>query len=320
VTAAESPRQPDMSTSDFVRLGLHVLLLSILGACAAGRAQPLAAGRHTLVHDGVTRSYVIRIPANLSARTRVPLVLVLHGGGGDAGNAERMTGFTAKANSEGFIVAYPEGTSRLGARLLTWNAGHCCGYAMTNRVRDVEFIGTLLDTLLATYPIDPARVYVTGMSNGGMMAHRLGIELSGRIAAIAPVVATVFGDERGPQHPVAALMLNGILDGSVPHKGGPPDGRFPGAWDGAPAKPALAQGEFWAAADGCDGSPETTEDAQSIRTLYRCPRGRAVELHLVKNNGHAWPGGERGSRLGDVPSPTFHATDVIWDFFKAHPK
>jgi polyhydroxybutyrate depolymerase len=290
-------------------------------ACAAGRGTVASDGRQTLIHDGVDRSYVVRAPASLAQRAgRVPLVIVLHGGGGDAANAERMTGFTAKAETEGFIVVYPEGTSRLRGRLLTWNAGHCCGYAMENRVRDVEFIGALMDTLIARYPVDPARVYATGMSNGGMMAHRLGIALSGRLAAIAPVVATVFGDERTPEQPVSAIMVNGVLDRAVPPAGGPPGGRFTGAWDGTPARPALDQAAFWARAAGCSGPPETRDESAATVTRYRCAAGRAVELHLVKDNGHAWPGGQQGSRMGDPPNPSFDATAVIWSFFARHAK
>jgi polyhydroxybutyrate depolymerase len=189
---------------------------------------------------------------------------------------------------------------------------------MQNRVKDVEFIDALLDQLVAEYPIDPARIYATGMSNGGMMAHRLGIELSGRFAAIAPVVATVFGDEPRPGEPVSAIMLNGMLDVSVPHRGGPPGGRFPGAWDGTPARPAAAQGELWAEANGCAAPPEIRDDRWSVRSTYRCPGGRAVELHLIRDNGHAWPGGQRGSELGDTPSASINATDVIWEFFQRH--
>ena len=88
-----------------------------------------------------------------------------------------MTGFTPKASAEGFIVVYPDGTSRR-APLLTWNAGHCCGYAMEQRVDDVAFISALIEDLAARFPIDRKRIYVTGMSNGAMMAHRLGSELS----------------------------------------------------------------------------------------------------------------------------------------------
>src|SRR5688572_1825205 len=98
----------------------------------------------------------------------------------------------------------------------------------------------------------------------------------------------------------------------------PPGGRFPGSWDGTPAKPALAQGAFWAEANGCTPSPETHDDGRSTRSSYRCPAGRAVEVYLIRDNGHAWPGGQRGSRLGDAPSVSFSATDRIWEFFRAH--
>jgi polyhydroxybutyrate depolymerase len=288
-------------------------------AAAADRVSLPSGHRQTLFHNGVERSYVIRVPGGLAkGGAGVPLVLVLHGGGGNADNAEKMTGFTDKAAREGFIVAYPEGTGRRKDRLLTWNAGHCCGYAMENRVDDVGFIRALIDKLIDSYPVDPKRIYATGMSNGGMMTHRLGIELSSRFAAIAPVVGTVFGDERRPQHPVSAIMLNGMLDKSVPYQGGPPGGRFAGAWDGTPAKPALAQAAFWAGADGCAGGPARDRHGALTRWQYHCPAGRAVELYLVDDNGHAWPGGQQGSWMGDKPSSILRGTDVIWDFFKAH--
>jgi polyhydroxybutyrate depolymerase len=158
------------------------------------------------------------------------------------------------------------------------------------------------------------------MSNGGMMAHRLGIELGERIAAIAPVVATLFGDEPRPGQPVSALMLNGMLDESVPYRGGPTGGRFADAWDGTPTRPALAQAEFWAAANRCAADPERIERERYIFTRYDCKPGRAVEIYLVKDNGHAWPGGNKGSRRGDEPSTALSATDVIWRFFSSHPK
>src|SRR5690606_38463985 len=172
-----------------------------------------------------TRRYVVRVPARVArSNALAPLVIVLHGGGGNASNAETMTGFTRKAEREGFIVVYPEGTARGRVPLLTWNAGHCCGYAMEQRVDDVGFITALIDKLQSTHRIDPDRIYVTGMSNGGMMSHRLGIELSHRIAAIGPVVGAVFGDEGRPRAPVSAIMINGMLDESVPYDGGPPGG------------------------------------------------------------------------------------------------
>jgi len=277
---------------------------------------------NTLMHDGLRRSYTVHVPDGISGKGRVPLVLVLHGGGGNAANAERMTGFSAKADREGFIVAYPEGSGRFKGRILTWNAGHCCGYAMTHRLDDTGFIRALIDTLIRDYPIDPKRVYVTGMSNGGMMTHRLGRELPDRIAAIAPVVATLFGDEDKPREPVSAIMINGQLDTSVPNAGGAPGGRFASAWDGRPARPALDQLAFWAKANGCsnDAADDTPRYDRGDYVLWqaRCPAGLATELYLVKNTGHAWPGGQRGTARADDPGTTVRATDIIWAFFKAH--
>ena len=289
------------------------LLLTLLYVVAG----PVAASQDakTLISGGLTRSYVVRAPALPANATRVPLVIVLHGGGGNAANAEMMTGFTAKSRKEGFIVVYPNGSGRLQDKLLTWNAGHCCAYAMKEGIDDVKFIDALIDTMVRDYPVDAHRVYVTGMSNGGMMTHRLGRELSGRIAAIAPVVATVFGDEARPAHAVPAIIINGMLDKNVPYLGGPPGGRGARGWDGTPTQPALEQWEFWAAANGCKPTPHKEENAKWIRWSNSCVA--PVDLYLIKDNGHAWPGGQPGSRRGDKPSSAMNATDVIWEFFKA---
>lgn len=296
--------------------------VALLALCAGTPlALPAQSGERTLVHRGERRSYVVRMPSREAAdTTRRPLVIVLHGGGGNAANAERMTGFTRKARDERFVVAYPNGSGRLRRSLLTWNAGHCCGFAMERRVDDVGFIAAMIDTLVATAQVDPRRIYVTGMSNGAMMAHRLGIELAPRIAAIAPVVGGVFGDERMPEGPVAALIMNGALDRNVPPAGGAPGGRGTDAWDGTPLKPAEAQGEFWARVAACDPTPEVRSEGQARVARYRCPAGRAVEWYLVLDNGHAWPGGSAGSRRGDAPSRSLDATTVIWEFFKRQGK
>lgn len=247
-------------------------------------------------------------------------MLVLHGGGGNASNVEAQTGFTAKARAEGFIVAYPEGSGRFDGKLLTWNAGHCCGYAMQRGVDDVGFINALIDRLSRDHPIDARRIDVTGISNGGMMSHRIGIELAPRIAAIAPVVGALFGDERRPSQPVSLLAINGMQDRSVPHLGRPPGGRFAGAWDGTPVQPSIAQAAFWAAASGCDADAARQVIGIAFEWRHRCPDGRAVQAVLLKEVGHAWPGGQRGTRLTDDPGTAWSATDAIWAFFKAHPK
>lgn len=291
-------------------------LLLALAALSLGAP---AADRRSLVHDGLERHYTVRVPERLP-QGKVPLVLVLHGGAGNAENVEEMTGFTAKARREGFIVVYPEGTGRFEHNFLAWNAVHCCGPAMTGNVDDTGFIRALLDRLAADLPVDTRRVYATGLSNGGMMVHRLGIALPDRFAAIAPVAATVFGDEPRPASPVAALMVNGALDTSVPPAGGPPGGRVTRAWDGTPTRPTRAQGDFWAAANGCASDADERVDGTVTRWQYRCAPGHEVEVLLVGDNGHAWPGGRAGSPRGDRPSRTVDATGAIWSFFQAHTK
>lgn len=297
-----------------------VALLSSCGARSARRDR--ATSEHqTLMFDGRERTYLLRLPPSIT-QTSTPraLVIVLHGGGGNALNAETMTGFTEKGRAEGFIVVYPDGTGRRRDALLTWNAGHCCGEAMQSRVNDVGFIAALIDELSARYPVDRNRVYVTGMSNGAMMSHRIGMELSSKVAAIAPVVGAVFGDEVRPRSPVSAIIINGLLDESVPVSGGSTGGRFGSAWDGTPTRPASEQGRFWAATDGCNATPRSVETGAYLMSRYECPPSLAVVSYVVKDNGHAWPGGQKGSRIGDAPSTAMNATDVIWAFFKAHPK
>ena len=200
-------------------------LLSVALVVAAGVAVLSAQDRarvgdeeRTLAHGGRQRTYLVH---DFGRGQPAPVVVVLHGGGGNAANAVRMTGFDRVGAREGLVVVYPNGTAgRDRGTLRTWNAGHCCAAAMRNRVDDVGFVGAIIDALVASGRADPSRVYVTGMSNGGMMAHRLGRELSGRIAAIAPVVGAVFGDEPAPQAAMPAFIVVGADDTTVPASGG----------------------------------------------------------------------------------------------------
>lgn len=274
----------------------------------------------TVLHDSIKRTYALVVPPSVNKDGhKVPLVLVLHGGGGNSAFAMKSSGFTDKAIKEGFIVAYPEGTGPTSGMFLTWNAKHCCGTAMRNGVDDVGFVSKLIDKLIKEQPVDPDRIYVTGMSNGGMMTHRLATELSDKIAAIAPVVATLFGDEKQPANPVPAIIFNGLLDKSVVYTGGTHGGRFADSWDNS-VKPlnVEAQASFWAKANGSSSQPQI-EETKTVRHLYyKCPQDKDVEMYVVKDGGHAWPGGRQGSKQGDVPSQSINATDLMWEFFKRH--
>ena len=304
----------------------YCLLLLSLGVAVPARAQFAAEGQgllgYALDYGGQTRSYAVYVPTRVrQEHARVPLVIVLHGGGGNGQNVAMMTGFTAKAERENFIVAYPNGSGRLGNILLTWNAGHCCAYAMRRHIDDVGFIRAMISQIVRDLPVDPRRVYATGVSNGAMMSHRLGIELSEKIAAIAPVAGSLFGDEGRPSLPVPALFINGALDEHIrPSGGGSPAG-FPNPGDGSLPRPVAYQGLFWATVNGCNLRPreQAPSGGQPVAVWrYPCPPGREVVRYLVMDNGHAWPGGRPVRRRGDIPSQALNATDVIWDFFKTH--
>jgi len=278
---------------------------------------------YTLQVGGVERSYRVFNPIPQGVSKLVPLVIMLHGGGGNAENAEKMSGFNAEAEKGGFVVVYPNGSGRREDKLLTWNAGHCCGYAMKQHVDDVAFISALIDHMVAHFSIDPKRVYVTGMSNGGMMTHRIGRELSSKVAAIAPVVAGLFGDESGAAvtSPVSVMTINGVLDKSVPAAGGKSGGFAAFAWDkDATLQPVEYQGKFWAAANHCTAQLQQFDTISAKAWGYSCPENVHVNQFVVLDNGHAWPGGQKGSRMGDEPSQQFLATHEIWAFFQVHMK
>jgi polyhydroxybutyrate depolymerase len=279
-------------------------------------------GERTLRFGGRDRTYRVHDFAGTSVSA--PAVIVLHGGGGNAQNAVRMTGFDRVASRERFVVVYPNGTNagRAGGNvLLTWNAGHCCASAMRERVDDVGFISAVIDALIASGRVDASRVYVTGMSNGAMLTHRLGRELSLKIAAIAPVVGAVFGDEPPPQAPVPAFIVVGADDQIVPPQGGPLQLRaLLGNVSAADREvaPAIDQAAYWARHNGC-GEPVRAETSASVRTEWQsCRSGAPVVFHSVKGNGHAWPGGEPGRQGAAEPSRAFDATAEMLAFFKQH--
>jgi polyhydroxybutyrate depolymerase len=310
---------PTNRFTQLIAIGCIVLVLAA-GVIALDAQDRQPAGdrtERTLTHAGRQRTYLVH---DFGSGRPAPVVIVLHGGGGNAANAVRMTGFDRVAAREGLIAVYPNGTpGRNGGRLLTWNAGHCCAAAMQNRIDDVGFIEAIIDTLVASGRADASRVYATGMSNGAMMSHRLGRELSGKIAAIAPVVGAVFGDEAPPRAPMPAFIIVGAEDQTVPPAGGSLQLRallgFRSAADRNVA-PAIAQATYWARHNECGEPTRTESKVSSTSTWTRCSSGAPVIFHSVTGNGHAWPGGEPGRTGAAQPTRAFDATDEIWRFFK----
>jgi polyhydroxybutyrate depolymerase len=275
---------------------IAILLLAAGTAHAATREQSLELG-------GSKRWWLEHEPAVSVSSAPRALVLVLHGGGGTPEGAERMSEMSELADREGFLAVYPAGTGRFGRHLLTWNSGNCCAYAMNQGVDDTAFLSALIDRLVSEGRADPARVFATGLSNGAMMAHRLGCEAADKVAAIAPVAGAVGVPDCRPARPVSVLMIQGRADEHVPYEGGAGRKALVPRTDRSAAENA----RLWREADGCDASGE------------RCKDGTQVRL-ITHGGGHIWPGGKPGPRNGNVDPvlPEPKATQVIWEFFKRH--
>ena len=176
--------------------------------------------------DGISRRYAIYIPKDLGI-SPVPLVFELHGGGvyiedmtGESGHKTPYKLWMELADNVKFIVVYPEGLN--GAyNKPTWN--DCRGDCNVNSdADDVHFMAELINIIEAKYPIDQNRIYVSGTSNGGFMAQRLGIELNDKIAAIASVAAALpaVSGCNSPTNPISILFMNGTDDNHMPYNGG----------------------------------------------------------------------------------------------------
>ena len=278
-------------------------LLAVVWMAASSRA---ATNSRSIAVDGSAREYLLHVPANHAPGKKMALVLVLHGATQSPESAERMSGMSELSDREDFLVAYPRGTGRLP----TWNAGNCCGYALNNKVDDVAFIRALIEKIEREYPVDPRRVYVTGISNGAMMSFRLACDLSDRIAAIAPVEGAQNLTCR-PSERVSVLVFHGTADRLVPFNGGSTPFQVGGRRTDTPVVNTVA---FWAGTDGCSLAPVRQETREVHTTVYSdCKNGAGVQLYAIQGGRHIWP----GTRLSgnDV-----RATEIMWAFFEQHPK
>jgi polyhydroxybutyrate depolymerase len=297
--------------------------MGILMACLAAAQGQLQPGDHTrsLEVDKRTRSYLVHFPKSYDGTKAVPVVLAFHGGGSNAQGMVQFCGLNDKADQEGFIVVYPYGTGRL-EKVLTFNAGNCCGYAMEQKVDDVAFIRALLDDLGKVAKVDPKRVYATGMSNGAMISYLLASELSDRIAAIAPVAAPMGTEKCNPKRPVPVIHFHGTDDQNAPFKGG--KGKGVSGTDFYSVDHSI---RAWVKANGCKEEPTTAKlpkkvddgTAVEIKTYGGGMDGSEVVLVIIEGGGHTWPGREPKVKLLGKSTQNVSANDLMWEFFQKHP-
>lgn len=291
---------------------LGSLLYFPLLACAT---QPQADSAFEVTVQGERRAYLVHMPAQAVSGQPLPMVLVLHGGLGNrqVQATERFYHQRSAADQYGYIAVFPNGYSRWpGGKFATWNAGNCCGPAVKKQSDDVAVIRAIIQAMQQRTPVDPKRIFVDGMSNGGMMAYRLACELSGTIRAIASVAGTDNTQQCQPDKPVAVLHIHAKNDDHVPFEGG--KGQQSMADVSFNSVPATIQ--KWVQINQAQPQPERVlAVAGAYCDLYRGGRA-AVQLCVTETGGHAWPGGTK-PRGGQAGADAIDANALIWQFFNA---
>jgi len=310
-------------------LGCIFIIHAISASCARSRIPADRTGRvsKSLTHQGLQRDYHLYIPSSYRHSAATPLVIALHGGGGNGPKMEKLSRLSLLADQFGFIVAYPDAVEH------HWNDGRGLSKYRSQRenIDDVGFISGMMDAIAGDYHMDDKRVYVTGASNGAMMSLRLGCEAADKITAIAPVIGAMpenLVSTCTPARPVPLLMINGSDDPLVPYEGGYVHifRKRLGKIISVPQTTA-----FWVARNGCSPKPQIRmepdidpEDGTRVqKSVYaQCTDNAEVVLYTIKGGGHTWPGGDQylpEFLIGKV-SRDLDASKAIWIFFNAHVK
>ncbi len=302
---------------------------------AAADAKPTEKPDRAMSLDfgGHERTFFIHVPKDYdaadAAKKPLPLLLMLHGAGGDGLQAARQTGWDDHADKEKFIVAYPDAlpanpekpvSFRLNPRY--WDDGSKRGQQVRGPIDDVGFLGAVIDNVEKRYPIDPTRVYLTGFSSGASMTfHAVASPLSARIAAAAIVSGHLFGADKAQIVRVApVLLIYGTRDPLNPMEGGV----APMPWGGTSERPKVSDTvATWAKLTGCPAEPVPISDENGVKRVAYGPGKNGVEFLFwtIDGMGHHWPGSKAETlpeSLVGSPSDKLDATDAIWTFLARH--
>lgn len=286
-----------------VVLGLLVLAAVILSLQFEINGQIISSGR--------TRKYLIYVPESYDPDHPTPLVISIHGFVQWPAHQQSMTGWNKLADEDGFLVVYPRGTGFP----LRWNTRPGSD-GSGSEANDLRFFSDLLDHLERTYNIDPERIYVNGMSNGGGMSDTLACELSDRIAAIGSVAGAYLfpRDDCNPDRPVPVIAFHGLDDQVVPYLGGASSRGeqfvFSSVEDWAAS---------WAAINSCDKTPQEKKITENITRLdySGCRENARVVFYRIGDAGHTWPGGEKlPVWITGYTNQEIDASALMWEFFK----
>lgn len=281
----------------------------------------------SILHQTNQRKFTVHKPTGYTKATPVPLVLMLHGGGGTMANAQGFTNLNAVSNTNGFLIAYPEGYGIIPSGGFSWADGRGTSADIAG-IDDIGFIEKLLDTLLVNYNYDTNKIYICGFSNGGFMTQRLACEFNQKYAAMASlgsIMDTSLFARCKPARPIPMLFMLGTVDPFVPYNGGPMIGS--GLVTPIVGMDTLVQ--FWKKNNHCTKTnqpinlPNTVIKDSSTVTLFtytNCACSSDVFLYTINGGGHTWPGVEIPSYeiIAGQTNEDIQASVELWNFFDAH--
>lgn len=287
----------------------NALFVLFSGLIFSASAQQTING--TIEHGGLTREYILYVPASYSQGNEAPLVMNFHGYTSNASQQIFYGDFRPIADTAGFLLLCPNGTPD-NQGINHWNVGWG-----GSTVDDVSFVSALLDSLSANYSINQNRIYSTGMSNGGFFSYKLACEMSDRITAIASVTGSMVNatmSSCSPNHPMPAMQIHGTNDPTVPYNGNPTMAM-------APIEDVV---NHWVSFNNCADIPvsldlpntSTTDGSTVTHFVYSGGTNNStVEFYKVIDGGHTWP----GSSI-NLPSTNqdFSASKEIWRFFSRY--
>lgn len=289
---------------------MHLIVTGLV--LLAGHALAAEGQLFQMQVGGEERSYKLFVPGG-APDGPLPLMIVMHGGLGNADETERTTGMNRVAETGQFLVAYPNGTGgKLMPNRRTWNAGKCCGKAVERNIDDVGFIHAMLSDIARHHQLDRSRVYATGISNGAMMAYRLACDAPGDIAAIIPVSGTLALNSCPGAKSVPVLHIHGGKDSNVPYQGGMGEN----AISGVAHRSVPETLKMIASAHGCAAAPSEKDlpDGSEL-TSWNCQGKAPLQLRLIPKGEHVWPGGD-SRRNRKLYGGDFSASQAAWDFAK----
>jgi polyhydroxybutyrate depolymerase len=264
-------------------------------------ASALAAGdmAMTLSHDGVERRFLLHVPAAYDGKKLLPLVLDMHGLNGTPEYQKSTSGWLEKSDQQGFLLVHPEGLSS------SWNAGSlCCGQSLTDQVDDEGFLRALVTKLKSETCVNPKRVYATGLSNGGAMAHLLACRAADMFAAVAPISMSNSTTPCEPSRGISVTMFRGTADELVPYDS--PDSKF------ASAEADLEQ---WQLRNDCKGSAATLPS--QCKTYSGCRDASEVTLCTIPTSTADAPWSGHLLYLPAVREGV-QIPDFVWSVFERH--